>query len=45
MLQSARKGVNYRHPLRSQYDQDTGLEREAIAAKANNAVGFATPSM
>jgi hypothetical protein len=45
MLQSASKGMNYCHPLRSQYDQDTGPEREAIAAKANIAVGFATPTL
>jgi hypothetical protein len=40
MLQSASKGMNYRHPLRSQFVKDTGFEIEGTSAKAIIAVGF-----
>jgi hypothetical protein len=40
MLQSESKGVNYRHPLHSQYDQDSCQGREDISEKAIIDVGL-----
>jgi hypothetical protein len=45
MLQSASKGMNYRHPSRSQYVKDTGFKIERTSAKAIIDVGFATRTL
>jgi hypothetical protein len=45
MLKSAGRGMNYRHPLLSQYVKDTRFEFEGTSAKANIAVGFATRTL